>query len=778
MLPGAVPAWVDGGPRRPWAPDQVGGHRVVHREIGRAGPGRRRAAAGRAPRPTWRADQLAAVAHLSGPARVIAPAGSGKTRVLTERLRHLLGRPRLGARGRPGGGLQQGGPARARAAHRGVPAPGAHAQLARALGRRPAPRPLARGARGARVPAPRRVAAARPPAPAGQHRPDRSLPRGARPGAARPARRRARSRSPATTSTASSEIFGPYREQLAVARRRRLRRPDLRRGRSPCCPTGRSGGTMQQRCRHLLVDEFQDLTPAHVLLAAAAGPARARRVRGGRRRPGHLRPRRRRPRLPHRLRGAVPRRGVAPADGQLPLPGRGGRRRPHAAGYNRRRVAKEIDAGPGGRRRPRRRCGSSQHAPDDGASSTVVVVQEWLAEPGVEPSSIAVLTRVNSLLLAPQVALAEAGVPLSSVLRAEVLKRTGLRAALAYLRIATSGDAINPRDIVEIMRRPTRGLPQWFPDRLERRTSWSTKQLRAHRRPGAGQGGGQGPPPRRRPRPGGGLGPGRHHPLHPGAGARPDRPRLGHEHARPDRRRPGVEPPRRPRRPARRGRPPPRPGRVRAVAARPVRPRGGPRRASCCPPSTGSRAASGTASSCSACPTASCPTASPTTARRSAASCTSASPAAATASPCSRTAPGPSPFLGRARRHGTAPGRAHASRRRGGAVEPLFKKGAAAKRQGRGGRRHHRRARPRRSRSSAATRGRSRPSTPGRRRSRSTGGGVAHGPVRRAGRARGQDRAAGPAHRAVGDRGRRPRPCCGRTAPSGRRTTACRRTWC
>ncbi|MBW3659993.1 MAG: UvrD-helicase domain-containing protein, partial [Actinobacteria bacterium] len=35
-------------------------------------------------------DQLAAVTHTSGPARVIAPAGSGKTRVLTARLRHLL----------------------------------------------------------------------------------------------------------------------------------------------------------------------------------------------------------------------------------------------------------------------------------------------------------------------------------------------------------------------------------------------------------------------------------------------------------------------------------------------------------------------------------------------------------------------------------------------------------------------------------------------------------------------------------------------------------------
>ena len=33
-------------------------------------------------------DQEAAVAHRGGPARIIAPAGSGKTRVLTERARH------------------------------------------------------------------------------------------------------------------------------------------------------------------------------------------------------------------------------------------------------------------------------------------------------------------------------------------------------------------------------------------------------------------------------------------------------------------------------------------------------------------------------------------------------------------------------------------------------------------------------------------------------------------------------------------------------------------
>ncbi|MEZ5177084.1 MAG: 3'-5' exonuclease [Acidimicrobiales bacterium] len=64
------------------------------------------------------------------------------------------------------------------------------------------------------------------------------------------------------------------------------------------------------------------------------------------------------------------------------------------------------------------------------------------------------------------------------MLRPEVLERTGMRAALAYLRIGVAGDAIDPNDIVEVMRRPTRGLPQWFPDRLSRRSSWSLAALR------------------------------------------------------------------------------------------------------------------------------------------------------------------------------------------------------------------------------------------------------------------------------------------------------------
>ena len=49
----------------------------------------------------------------------------------------------------------------------------------------------------------------------------------------------------------------------------------------------------------------------------------------------------------------------------------------------------------------------------------VELVRGWLSEPDVGPEDLAVLARVNSLLLAPQVALFTAGVPVAAV-KAEV----------------------------------------------------------------------------------------------------------------------------------------------------------------------------------------------------------------------------------------------------------------------------------------------------------------------------------------------------------------------
>ncbi len=75
---------------------------------------------------------------------------------------------------------------------------------------------------------------------------------------------------------------------------------------------------------------------------------------------------------------------------------------------------------------------------------------------------MAVLARVASALLAPQVALAEAGIPVRSIVGGELLDRTGTRAALAYLRLAVDRTSLDPADLAEVYRRPSRGLPQWI----------------------------------------------------------------------------------------------------------------------------------------------------------------------------------------------------------------------------------------------------------------------------------------------------------------------------
>ena len=236
--------------------------------------------------------------------------------------------------------------------------------------------------------------------------------------------------------------------------------------------------SMQRSCRHVLVDEFQDLTPAHVLLLRLlalpaldvfgvgdddqciyghAGADPAFLIDYARLFPAAAE-------HPLTVNYRCP---VEVVDGARTL-----------LGYNHRRVAKEIDAGPANDRH----VGALRivdHGADEGAVAAVAEVRAWLDEPGVEAASIAVLARVNSLLLAPHVALHEAGIGLSSVLRPDVLERTGLRAALAYLRIGAAGGQLDADDIVEILRRPTRGLPQWFPDRLERRRRWTLDQLEA-----------------------------------------------------------------------------------------------------------------------------------------------------------------------------------------------------------------------------------------------------------------------------------------------------------
>jgi DNA helicase-2/ATP-dependent DNA helicase PcrA len=466
-------AWVDGGPRTVWADTTLEGAVVVHRES--VERDRLTVAAGwRAPSADLAADQLAAVGHRGGPARIIAPAGSGKTRVLTERLRHLVvdrgwerdsvmavaynkrAQEELDSR------CRDFGPRTRTLNSLGL------ALITRATGRAPA-----------------------------------NLDE-------RETRRIVERLAPTQRRRVNTDPIGPYLEALGAIRLG-LRDPSEVEDSRDDVPglaalwspflaelherhavdfdqqiygaieallaDGEARAAAQAGCRHLLVDELQDLTPAHVLLLRLlAAPALDCFGVGDDDQViyGHA--------------GADPgfligyeRLFPGAVDHPLEVNYRCPPVVVAAAGallsYNHRRVPKVIRAG----REPGDRAEGALdvrlHAPGGGVGDLLAVIARWCDE-GVAPASMAVLARVNSLLLAPHVALVDAGIPVASAVRPDLLERTGLRAALAYLRLATAADGrMAGRDLVEVIRRPSRGLPPWFADRLRRRSAWSTRQL-------------------------------------------------------------------------------------------------------------------------------------------------------------------------------------------------------------------------------------------------------------------------------------------------------------
>jgi DNA helicase-2/ATP-dependent DNA helicase PcrA len=471
-LPDGSAVWIDGGPRQPWDAGALGAA-VIHAESVDAGRPLIQPAPV-APKADLAADQLAAVSHLSGPARIIAPAGSGKTRVLTERLRHLAVDRRY--------------------ERDGVIAVAYNKQAQQEMERRtvdfgPVVRTL--NSLGLWVLAQHRGSSP----PVVDERESRRLVEAQLPG--RWARR------------ANTDPIGPYLEGLAAIRLG-LRDPaeveesrDDVDGLTELLPRFRAAmfeqgvvdfdeqiysaievlladgqfrRRMQRSCRHLLVDEFQDLTPAHVLLLRLlslprldvfgvgdddqciyghAGADPGFLIDYTRLFPGAA---------AHALEVnyRCPVEVVTAASALL--------------GYNDRRIDKVIVAG----EHNDTAAGALrviEHLPEFGAQAAVGIVQQWLGEPAVEPRSIALLSRVNSLLLAPHVAMRDAGIPVRSVVSVDVLNRTGLRAALAYVRIAANPDGFAPRDVIEILKRPSRGLPPWFADRISRRRHWTVESI-------------------------------------------------------------------------------------------------------------------------------------------------------------------------------------------------------------------------------------------------------------------------------------------------------------
>ena len=213
---------------------------------------------------------------------------------------------------------------------------------------------------------------------------------------------------------------------------------------------------VQERCRYLLVDEFQDLNPAHLLLIRLLcapsydcfGVGDDDQVLYG-------------------YSGATP-EYLVDYDRYFPgaahhacevnyrCPPAVVRAADHLLSYNRQRVAKAIRSVPGRPDRPAALV--VRRAPGQDLASLVVEIVSGWEEDGVQRHDMVVLARVNSALLPVQVALGEAGIPCSSTLTARVLGRTGVRTAFAYLRMGVEPDRISRRDVEDTIRRPSRGV--------------------------------------------------------------------------------------------------------------------------------------------------------------------------------------------------------------------------------------------------------------------------------------------------------------------------------
>ncbi|MGI9644856.1 MAG: ATP-dependent helicase, partial [Ilumatobacteraceae bacterium] len=431
VLPDGSAAWLAGGPIRHCDPiDEVAVVAAVQIEHGRlATPAPNVTSAELAP------DQVAAVVHPGGPARIIAPAGSGKTRVLTERARHLFDVWRL-----PAGAVSLvafNKRAQEEMRERTADLPGLQVRTLNSIA-------LA-------------IVNGSPPF-APQQRRWRTIDE---PDVRRLLQRfvtvpRRRNTDPlevearyagdvdgladvyphyldALEREGAVDFDGQIHRAIAVL----LNQPAARR-------------TAQRASRVLLVDEFQDLTPAHLLLVRLlAAPGGAvfgvgdddQTIYGyNGADPGWL----------IDFATWFPGAGDHPLEVNYRCPAGVVAIADRLLRHNRRRVAKTIRAASSDP------AGWEAGRSDDPVGASVDAVQRVLAT-GVAPADIAVLTRVNATIAPVQVALAAEGVPISGGVGSEFTDRTAIRSSLAWLRLARGG-AFAPDDLGEALRRPSRPL--------------------------------------------------------------------------------------------------------------------------------------------------------------------------------------------------------------------------------------------------------------------------------------------------------------------------------
>ncbi len=477
ILPNGEAVWLDGGPIRFTPP--IDGTPVMHivavehRTFGV--PRSNDSVADLAP------DQLAAVTHDGGAARIIAPAGSGKTRVLTERARHLLTEWNL-----PPGAVSLvafNKRAQEEMRERTTDLPGLGVRTLNAIGlaivngTAPfAPQPAnwrtideldVRRIIGDLVKFPRR----RNSDPVAPWIEALGL---IRLGLVPPAAAEQRYDGdvdgladvwPQFRAALERQHVVDFDDQIHRALLVLLTQPEARRA-------------AQRASRVMLIDEFQDLTPAHLLLVrllAAPGGA----VFG----------------VGDDDQTIYSYNGADPAwliDFQDLFPGSGSH--PLEVNYrcpagivdvadrllrhNHRRVAKTIRAATDDS------VGWSIAPGPDPVGRTVEAVEAAMAA-GAAPSDVAVLTRVNALLAPVQVALVSSGIPIAGGVGPEFQNRTAVRSALAWIRLATSGlggaSRFDTEDVREALLRPSRSFHPRINDWISEQSSIKELQSLAGR---------------------------------------------------------------------------------------------------------------------------------------------------------------------------------------------------------------------------------------------------------------------------------------------------------
>jgi DNA helicase II / ATP-dependent DNA helicase PcrA len=467
IVPDIGPVWVDAGPYRYMAPlgmpdsqplPVLSAVAITHRHL--RVPTRAECQADLAP------DQLGAVSHHSAAVRVIAPAGSGKTRVLTERARHLINNWQVPTSAVTVLAFNR--RAQSELKERTGDLPGLQVRTLNsvALAILNGTAPFARQARTLTT-------------------------------IAEPDVRRVLSELVNLPRRRNTDPLAPWIEALSLVRLG-LREPseveerydgDVN-GLAEIWPAyqqslerrgwvdfdGQIYGAIllllsdpaarvaaQKACQILCVDEFQDLTPAHILLIRLlAGPDVAvfgvgdddQTIYGYNGAD---------PTWLIRFSEIFPGAGAHPLEVNYRCPTDLVAVVERLLRHNRQRVPKLIRAAPGSATNAQ---GWSVITTADPVADTTERVVQLLAE-GCAPHEVAVLGRVNAILAPVQVALHSRKIPVIGGVGPEFLDRTAIRAFLAWLRLGEG--RFSPSDLVEALRRPSRPLHP-------RCTTWVSEQ--------------------------------------------------------------------------------------------------------------------------------------------------------------------------------------------------------------------------------------------------------------------------------------------------------------